>query len=80
MWHKLKRTAYVTLQTNRHKDKEALALFLLSENSPKFKDAARVKVDAHAIRRGLLLVYVATVFGDTSESVDEVISPRFFIV
>ena len=32
------------------------------------------------LRRGLLLVYVAMVFGDTSISVDEVISPRFFIV
>ena len=32
------------------------------------------------LRRGLLLVYGATVFGDTLESVDEVISPRFFIV
>ena len=30
--------------------------------------------------RGLLLVYDCMVFGDTSESVDEVISPRFFIV
>ena len=29
-------------------------------------------------RRGLLLVYGCTVFGDTKESVDEVNSPRFF--
>ena len=31
-------------------------------------------------RRGLLLVYSCMVFGDTSESIDVVISPRFFIV
>ena len=31
-------------------------------------------------RRGLLLVYSCMVFGDTSESIDEVMSPRFFIV
>lgn len=30
--------------------------------------------------RGLLLVYDAMVFGDTSISVDEVISPRFLFV
>lgn len=32
------------------------------------------------LRRGLLLVYGVMVFGDTFRSVDEVISPRFFIV
>lgn len=30
--------------------------------------------------RGLLLVYGAVVFADTLESIDEVISPRIFIV
>ncbi len=33
---------------------------------------SRVKVNAHAGWRGLLLVYDCMVFGDTSESVDEV--------
>ena len=33
-----------------------------------------------SVRRGLLLVYDAMVFGDTSESVDEVISPRFLFL
>ena len=31
----------------------------------------------HASRRGLLLVEVHRVFADTSDNVDEVISPRF---
>ena len=39
---------------------------------------SRVEAGAHAMWRGLLLVYDCMVFGDTSESVDEVISPRFF--
>ena len=30
-------------------------------------------------RRGLLLVYDSQVFADTSEDVDEVTSPRFFV-
>ena len=33
-----------------------------------------------SVRRGLLLVYGAMVFGDTSVNVDEVTSPRFFYV
>ena len=39
----------------------------------------RVKVDAHVILwRGLLLIYGCMVFGDTSESVDEVLVRAFF--
>ena len=34
-------------------------------------------MDAHAGWRGLLLGYGCMVFGDTSESVDEVNCPRF---
>jgi len=35
---------------------------------------SRVKVDAHVIQwRGLLLIYDCMVFGDTKESVDEVL-------
>ena len=45
-----------------------------------FMKQSRVEAGAHAMWRGLLLVYDCMVFGDTSESVDEVISPRFFIV
>lgn len=37
-------------------------------------------MDAHARRRGLLLVYGAMVFGDTSNNVDEVNSPRFLFL
>ena len=33
-----------------------------------------------SVRRGLLPVYDSMVFADTSESVDEVISPRFLFV
>ena len=55
-------------------------LFLLSVNSPNLREYTRVKVDAHVVRRGLLLVNVYMVFGDTSDSVDEVICPRFFVV
>lgn len=43
-----------------------------------FMKQSRVEAGAHAMWRGLLLVYDCMVFGDTSESVDEVISPRFF--
>jgi hypothetical protein len=32
-----------------------------------------------SVRRGLLLLYGARVFGDTWRSVDEVSSPRFFV-
>ena len=40
----------------------------------------RVKVDTHVIlRRGLLLIYGCMVFGDTSESVDEVLVLAFSI-
>lgn len=38
------------------------------------------KVDAHAARRGLLLVNVAVVFGDTEIALTKQNSPRFFIV
>ena len=39
----------------------------------------RVKVNAHVVLwRGLLLVYGCTVFGDTSESMDEVLVHAFF--
>ena len=38
----------------------------------------RVKVDAHVVRCGLLLVKVHKDIPNTSEYVDEVISPRFF--
>ena len=33
-----------------------------------------------SIRRGLLLGYGAMAFGDASNNVDEVISPRFFCI
>lgn len=40
----------------------------------------RVKVDAHVILwRGLLLIYGCMVFGDTSESVDEVLVHVFYL-
>lgn len=69
---KYKLTAYVTLRINRHKDKEALALFLLSENSPKFKKAARVKVNAHALGVGFYSYMCARLSPIPTESVDEV--------
>lgn len=37
-------------------------------------------LNAHADWRGLLLVYDSMVFGDTLESIDEVISPRFLFL
>ena len=41
----------------------------------------RVKVDAHVILwRGLLLIYGCLVFGDTSESVNEVLVRAFLFV
>ena len=33
-----------------------------------------------SVRRGLLLGYGAMAFGDASNNVDEVISPRFFCI
>jgi len=44
-------------------------LNLVSENSPKINEATKSKgKDAHAVRRGLLLVNDCRVFGDTSET------------
>ncbi len=40
---------------------------------------SRVEVDAHELYRGLLLVYDSMVFGDTSESVDEVLVHAFLL-
>ncbi len=53
---------------------------MLSEISPKLKLHSRVKVNAHGVSVGFLLVYECMVFGDTSDNIDEVFSPRFFIV
>lgn len=39
-----------------------------------------MKVNAHGVSVGFLLVYECMVFGDTSDNIDEVFSPRFFIV
>ena len=44
---------------------EALAFCSCSIEFAKFKRATRVKVNAHVNWRGLLLVDVAMVFGDT---------------
>lgn len=41
---------------------------------------SRVKVNAHVIGVGFYSYMVATVFGNTTESMDEVIGPHFFIV
>lgn len=41
---------------------------------------SRVKVDARLTAWAFTRYMTAMVFGDTSESVDEVIGPRFFIV
>jgi len=46
----------------------------------KFQEAPRVEVKRSRHGVGFLLVYGAMVFADTLGSVDEVNSPRFFIV
>ena len=55
-------------------------MILAHPKSPNFKEHTRVKVNVHVARRGLLLVEVCKVFGDTWESVDEVNCPRFLFV
>ena len=52
---------------------------MLSEISPKLKLHSRVKVNAHGVSVGFLLVYECMVFGDTSDNIDEVFSPRFLL-
>jgi len=52
---------------------------LLSENSPKLKKAARVKPMLTLQGVGFYSYIAAMVFGDTSESINEVISPRFLL-
>ena len=74
----LKIVAYDIEQIKDIKEK-AFAYILAFRNFAKIKEASRVKVEHSRHWRGLLLVYDAMVFGDTSESVDEVISPRFFL-
>lgn len=53
-------------------------MILVSDKSAKFRETSRVKVDAHAEKRGLLLVNEVQVFADTFRDGDEVICPRFF--
>lgn len=38
-----------------------------------------MKVNAHGVSVGFLLVYECMVFGDTSDNIDEVFSPRFLL-
>ena len=52
---------------------------MLSEISPKLKKHSRVKVNAHAVGVGFYSYMNATVFGDTSESVDEVLVRVFLL-
>jgi len=53
---------------------------LLSENSPKLKKAARVKPMLTLQGVGFYSYIAAMVFGDTSESVDEVLVRAFLFV
>lgn len=71
--------AYVALQIKRHKDKEALAFILVSENR-QLEEALRVKSQCSRPMAWAFTRIWCNGVWRYLRNVDEVISPRFFIV